>query len=240
MKVTVAAFAYNERPYIPYMVEYYRSQGCDLLILDNYSNDGTYEWLMDNEVKTVRVDTNESFHLMKLQAALVHELKKVNPDWVVYCGVDCYYFFEETIIQEIMKAERYKRNAIETNHFSMFNTGEQFQLPFPTSYFYGARHRTLRMIAKYDPNRFRISADWVYLEREVIKLYTSSGVFINYGMCKPKHEREKTYERRQKAWMLGERRGHGVHYAPAQERNWIWDKESLEDIRSTEFYKMIK
>ena len=73
----------------------------------------------------------------------------------------------------------------------------------------------------------------------IIKPYMSEGFFINYGMCKPKAERELTYARRQKAWELGEHKGHGTHYRPAQERNWVWTKPEFTDIRTTEYYKMM-
>jgi glycosyltransferase involved in cell wall biosynthesis len=236
MKVTVAAFAYNERPYIPYMVDYYRDQGCDLFIIDNYSTDGTYEWLVENNVRTIRVDTNESFHLKKLQYALGAALVNIRPDWVVYCGVDCYYHFRGTIVEEVQKAEQSGCSIIEIQHYSIYNTGERFQLPFPSTYFYGQRNRNLQMIGKYSP-QFRFVADSVAVPNK--KVYSSDGIFLNYGMCKPKEERERTYARRQKAWKLGEDRGHGVHYRPAQQHNWIWNKKKLIDIRTTSFYNMI-
>jgi len=237
MKIVTAAFAYNERPYIPFMVEYYREQGCDLFILDNYSTDGTYEWLIEHGVTTARVDTRDSFLLVKLQATLLAGLRKIKPDWVVYCGIDSYYCFKGTIREEIEKAESLGYNMIEVNHFSMYNTGEKFQLPFTRNYFYGANHRRLQMIGKFVPT-FKFVADALYMPNK--KVYVSDGMFVNYGMCKPRIEREITFARRKRAWLLGEYRGHGVHYAPAQRRQWIWSKEELIDIRTTEFFKLMK
>jgi hypothetical protein len=238
MNILVAAFAYNERPYIPYMVEYYRSQGCDLLILDNYSTDGTYEWLVENNVRTGRVDTKDSFHLAKLQAELSKEIAKIKPDWVVYTGIDAYYFFEGTIREEIEKADAAGHNSIEVKHIEVHNTGEIFKLPFPENYFYmaGPFGKGLRMIAKY-AYTIKIHADEIRVS--MASVYKSTGFFINYGFCKPREERELTYARRQKAWTLGEDRGHGVHYRPAQERNWVWTKPEFTDIRTTEYYKMM-
>lgn len=236
MRILVAAFAYNERPYIPYMVDHYRKQGCDLLILDNYSSDGTYEWLLENNVKTDRVDTNETFHLMKLQKALMGAIHKDRPDWVVYCGIDCYYYLPDGIQAEIEKADKLGCTTVDVNHFSMYNTGEPFKLPFYENYFFGNNHRRLRMIGKYCSG-FEIIADSVVSRG---RTFMSRGLFINYGMCKPSSEREETYRRRVEAWGEGERRNHGVHYKPAAERNWIWSKETLTDIRETELYSLMQ
>jgi len=239
MKIVVAAFAYNERKYISHMVDYYQSQGCELLILDNYSNDGTYEWLVENKIRTLRVDTNESFHLAKLQHTLLHELTKVCPDWVVYTGIDTYFYFEGTIRAEIERAAYFNYNTIQTTHLEAYNTGENFALPFQDNYFYiDIKKRKREMIAKYDAKGFRLIADTIRIHNK--KIYASDGMLINYGQCKPKAERKETYARRRKAWKLGEPEGHGQHYVINQAHNWIWTKEELLDIRETPYYRMIK
>jgi hypothetical protein len=58
-------------------------------------------------------------------------------------------------------------------------------------------------------------------------------------MCKLKEEREVTFERRKRAWTLGNPKGQGVHYYTAQQKDWIWKKEELIDVRTTEYYKMM-
>ena len=42
-------FVYNELKYLPHVVDYYKKNGCGVYIIDNYSNDGTYEWLIENK-----------------------------------------------------------------------------------------------------------------------------------------------------------------------------------------------
>ena len=51
----------------------------------------------------------------------------------------------------------------------------------------------------------------------------------NYGMCKPKEERDETLERRETAWKLGLSKGYGTHYKPCKAKNWLWDKSALLD-----------
>ena len=238
MNVLVAGFAYNERPYIADMVKYYKKQGCSLFIIDNYSTDGTYEWLKVNGVDTVRVDTNNSFLLWKLNEELTKQVHLIQPDWVVYVGIDIRYFFPTSIKDEIKLAESKGCNMIEVSNFSAYNTGEKLELPLHKHFFYMKEGRKLRMIAKFNPRQFGFIPDGIKIHEE--KVHKSAGVLINYGHCKPKEEREETYERRKKAWDLGEHRGHGVHYKPGHDRGWLWNKEELTDIRTTQFIELIK
>jgi len=237
MKILVAAFAYNERPYIPYMVEYYRSQGCDLLILDNYSTDGTYEWLVENGVRTSRVNTDNSFHLVRLQHALLKEFEKIHPDWIVYTGIDTYFYFPDGITKEIEKVDRLGRTAISVHHLEAYRTGEEFKMPFQDNYFHILiASRRVQMVAKY-LQPFRFNGDALIIPN--LRIYESDGFLINYGFCKTKEERELTYARRKKAWALGNPKGHGSHYKVAADRDWTWAKEEFTDIRTTEYYKMM-
>jgi len=237
MRILVAANCYNELPYIPYMVEYYRNQGCELLINDNYSTDGTYEWLMENRIPTVRTDTNESFLLQKLNLELTKAVQILKPDWVLYCGIDIYYFFPKGIKEEIMIAESKNCNLIEVNHCTAYNTGEDFQLPFYKNYFYVSLGRRLQMVAKFD-NTLSFGPDALRVQSK--RVHFSNGLLINYGMCKPPQEREETFNRRKKAWELGESKGHGVHYKPAHDKNWLWEKEKLLDVRKTNLFNLFK
>ena len=126
---------------------------------------------------------------------------------------------------------------IEVGHLEAHNTGEKFQLPFPENYFYVLHARRLQMIGKFGPS-FRIAADSIQLANR--KVYQSEGVYINYGMCKSKVERESTFSRRQKAWKMGEHKGYGTHYAVHKKRDWVWTKPEFTDIRTTDYYKLMK
>jgi len=237
--ILVAATAYNEIKYIKHFVDFYRKQNCEVLILDNYSTDGTYEWLLKNNVKTGRVDTGGTFHLGMLQAALVDRINRIRPEWLVYCGIDLFYYFEGSIEDEIRKAKAKECQIIEVDHLDGYNTGEPFQMPFQNTYFYVKICKNpLQMIARWHP-KFRFAGDRIFLSNEA-KVHKSTGFVINYGMCKSREEREETYKRRIKAWEIGELRGHGTHYKPAHERQWIWDKKELLDIRTTRYYDLMR
>jgi len=236
-EILVVAFAFNEIKYIASMIRYYRRQGCDLFILDNYSDDGTYEWLVKNDINTRRFDTDGAFHLNNLQAELLKEIEIINPDWVVYTGIDIRYFFEKTIRKTIEKADREGYNMISVDYFNMFNTGEKRRVLLKDNYFYAAQGERLYMIAKYTDG-FSFEADSIQISYP--RIFNAEGMLINYGACKPKEERDITYARRKKAWDQGLYRGYGSHYEGGSNKNWIWDKSELIDIRTTEYYKYIK
>jgi glycosyltransferase involved in cell wall biosynthesis len=180
--ILAVATAYNEIKYIKHFVNFYRKQNCEVLILDNYSTDGTYEWLLKNNVKTGRVDTGGTFHLGMLQAALVDRINRIRPEWLVYCGIDLFYYFEGSIEDEIRKAKAKECQIIEVDHLDGYNTGEPFQMPFQNTYFYVKICKNpLQMIARWHP-KFRFAGDRIYLSNEA-KVHKSTGFVINYGMC---------------------------------------------------------
>jgi len=238
MRVLVAAFAFNEIKYIADWVRYYSGQGCELLVVDNYSTDGTYEWCGKHGVHTGRVDTNDAFNLLILQRSLTDHIHKLKPDWVVYSGIDLYQIFPGGIRDVISKAEAGGHNIIEVDHFEAFNTGEEVKVPLTMNHFYTRQHGRLRMIAK-PTDGFKLIADNIIVTNPSV--YHSDGVLINYGMCKPREEREVTFARRKRAWELGMHKGWGIHYVPAKKTDWVWEKKTLWDIRKNQrVYELIK
>ena len=238
MRILTVAFVYNEIKYLPAMVEYYKNQGCDLLILDNYSTDGTYEWLVDNGIKTGRVDTNETFHLEVLQAALTKELPIYNPDWIIYTGIDIYMIFDKTIEDTINEADALGYNSISTNCVNIYNTGEDRGFPLKDHYFHGDMEGRINMIAKYNPLLY-FRADSIQINDP--KVFESEGILINYGNAKSTEEREITYERRKKAWEAGLNNTYGSHYRSGHETGWIRPKSATEDMRDRpDIFKYIK
>jgi len=222
---------------IPSFVEYYRKQGCDIFILDNHSTDGTHEWLIENNVRTEICRTKGMFHLLKLQKGLVDEINRVKPDWVVYTGIDILYSFLWTIRKTIERADKNGFNMIGVQYYNMYNTGEPVAYPLHENYFYGRDLKRLYMISKYQ-EPFGFEADSIQIKGR--KIFEAKGVLINYGNCKDAAEREDTFKRRKRAWDAGLDRNYGAHYVEGHNRNWIWPKEELIDIRETEDYKYIK
>ena len=240
MKILYITFVYNERPYIADVVNYYKKQGCDIYIIDNMSNDGTYEWLLENNIKCNRFDTNESFDLFVLQDELTRVLTIEKPDWIVYGGADLYYVFDKSISEIIKEVDALGYNQIKVRCYGAVNTGETFDTPLYKNYFHGTFYRNLNMISKYDKG-FKMNGDNILLDD--IKEILIDGIMVNYGACKPIEEQKIKLKRREKAWENGLSTKVGKHFKSGSLVNWKWDKENylnyLECRDKTYFNKLI-
>lgn len=228
MKILFTIFVYNELPYIADVVNYYKNQGCDIYIIDNYSNDGTYEWLLENNIKCSRFDTNESFDLSLLQKELERILHIEKPDWIVYGGADLYYVFDKKISDIIKLTDKEGFNQITVRCYSAVNTGETFKTPLYKTYFHGAYYRNLEMISKYSEDLV-MNRDNIILPKINKKLV--DGIMVNYGACKPIEEQKIKLKRRQKAWENGLAANVGKHFKKGSLVNWTWDKNDYLNFR---------
>jgi len=237
MKILVALFVYNERPYLSSFINYYKSHGCELLFVDNCSTDGTYEYLLKRGIKVTQLDTKESFQLRLLQDELTIQIKKAKPDWVVYTGADLYYSFDDTITETIKKADQEGYNQIAVQCISAMNTGEEFKRPIQNTYFYGILQKELVMISKYEDGFF-IIADSIKIPNPKVKVVP--GIVINYGACKPIPEQKIKLQRRQKAWDEGMHKGWGTHYLSHETRQWCWTKGELIYFPDSNIWKYLQ
>lgn len=238
MRILAATFVYNERPYIPYMIDYLKSQGVEVFILDNYSNDGTYEWLVENNISCERFDTKESFDLRLLQKELMKHVHRIKPDWFVYnSGADLFYIFEKTIRETLEQADKEGYNLLSIPCYGALNTGEAFGVPLQDHFFIASYWRNLNMIAKYDKEMF-LKGDKIVVPNP--KEYTVEGLMINYGACKPKEEMEEKLKRREKAWKNGLKKTTGQHFKKGKQRDWLYLKEEGKDLRYSDEWKYIQ
>ncbi len=225
--------AYNEINFLPLKKKWCDMNGLELYVIDNYSNDGTWEWLQDNKVMSHRIDTKGAFDLRILQKDINTTIHKIRPSWVIYNGADLFPVTKDKLCDMINKANSEGYYGIKIPWAMFYNTGEQRGTfnPFNT-YFYCGFERGVAMIAKYN-NQLKVSADEITLINKKVK--NIDGLIINYGHTKTEAERDETYARRKLAWSRGMIKGWGVHYEGAKARNWLWDKDNLTDIRKTEF-----
>lgn len=232
--ILACAFAYNERPYIEEWVKYYRSQGCDLFVLDHMSNDGTYEYLKENGIARARFDNGGSFHLDQLQEELLYYIRYIKPYWVVYTGIDLFHLTPDGIKETIRKCEVAGCNALKMDVWFISNTGEPFGLPLQKHYFFGKQWKPLVMMRKYEDD-IGLYADDITGSGNVY--YVEGGVTINYGAGKPREVQEAKLARRQKAWAEGLREDFGHHYRDDKARDWRNDGV---DIRNEPFFELVK
>jgi len=239
MKVLCILTVYNEIKYLPIKIRYCEANGLTPYFIDNYSTDGTWEWLKKHGIDSHRFDTGGSFDLPALQAEIVRTIHTIKPDWVVYNGCDLFPVVNIPLNKYIEVIDYYGYNVADMFCISMCNTGEKMQGfdPFNT-YFYYEEFRNLRMIHKYH-QEVVYSADNVSIPNMKPFIFYS-GVMINYGQTKAAEERNETLKRRQKAWQNGMNQGHGSHYLEGEKRGWIWDKSELIDVRTSPFYSHVK
>jgi len=227
MDILLITFIYNELPYLGDFVTYYKKQGIDLYVIDNYSNDGSYEWLISNNIKCSRFDTEESFDLRLLQKELTRILHIKKPDWIVYTGADLYYVFDKTIREEITTASNKGYNQLNIACYGALNTGEKFGTPLYKHYFYGKYWKDIVMISKYHED-IVMNGDNIIIPDS--KIYNSNGIMCNYGACKPIAEQKIKLKRRQKAWDNGLNQNTGRHFRNGKTVNWTWKKEEIENF----------
>ncbi|HRY32092.1 MAG TPA: hypothetical protein P5531_03895 [Bacteroidales bacterium] len=233
MNITCILTAYNEAKYLPLKLAFCKANGINLYVIDNYSNDGTWEWLQAHNVPSHRFDTNEAFDLPALQGEIIQTLHRIKPDWVVYNGADLFPVTPGPLCHHINDAEAMGYNLISMLAISMHNTGEPPEPfdPFNT-YFYYNTFMHVQLIHKYHPD-VKYCADHVWIPDQ--HTITVPGVMINYGQTKTQQEREETLKRRQRAWKNGMKHGHGQHMREGNKLGWKWDKDKLKDIRNSEY-----
>jgi glycosyltransferase involved in cell wall biosynthesis len=233
--ITVFCFVYNERDYLPHVYEFWKHQGIGMYVIDNMSNDGTWEWLQENNIPSHRFDTEEMFQLAWLQKELVRTLHVVKPDWIIYGAADLYYAFDESIQNIIERAENEGYNQIRTHcWFTCPTDTEPRKHPLIENYPYCEPFSDINMISKYDPN---ISFLGDHIQMPNARALFVDGMIINTGNCKPIEIQEEKLARRKKAWESGMHKGWGVHYNQQKAKNWLYTKEELFDIRTSPYAK---
>lgn len=230
---------WNEIDYLPLKVKWCRENGLGIYILDNYSDDGSWEWMKQNKIACERVDTNGTFHLGILQKATDVAIRRIRPEWVIYLGMDSFVMTDNRLCDEITQASKRGFNIIRMIWGNMLNTGESRDKfdPFNTYFFYAPIKQKIGLIWKFHP-RARLFADGIEFPNK--RILDLKGIMLNYGNAKSINERMRTLKRREKAWAKGLCLGWGTHYLSGKKMNWTWDKKITPDIRKSEYFKYIQ
>jgi len=240
MKILMITFVYNEIKYLPHVIDYYKKNGCEIYIIDNYSDDGTYEWLVENQIPCHRIDTNEAFHVRVLEDDLIATVHKLKPDWVIFGSADLYHITNISLSEYIEWLDSRGFNQLSLTCISAIPiTAEEMNLepPLPQHHDYALTYRPLTMISKYN--------EGFYLDGDTLRInganpyFSNDGVSINYGPCKPVEEQEVKRLRTQKAWEQGMNPGYSVHYEKAKKINWVYPKTMGYVLSESPYYKYI-
>jgi len=237
MKILVIYFVYNEIKYLPENIQFWKKQGVKVYVIDNYSNDGTWEWLVENNIPCHRFSTNDSFDLKALQSEASNVVNQIKPDWVIMGAADLYYIADNGMKETLTYLESKGYNQVELMCWMMKSTGEAFALPFWNNFYYGDRWTRLVMISKYYEG-LRFEADKIVINNP--KIAFIDGIVVNYGGCKPIAEMEVKLARRKKAWENGLNKDWGHHYRDDKAKGWVFKKHELDDVRTHADFKYFK
>ena len=221
--------------FLPHVRDWCIKEGLDLYIIDNYSTDGSWEWLQKNHIRSHRIETNDSFDLDRLQKEIVMTVDEIKPDWVVYRGADLFSHFDRPLGTLIKRAESNGYNVIELPLISMCRTDEVGSA-FECYHYIDAKPLIRGFIYKWEPG-IKYKADSVQVKNR--RCITVPGVLIEYGRTKNIEQRKELLKRRQKAWRNGLDKRFGRHYLKERAKGWRWDKSELKDIRNSEYAKYI-
>lgn len=237
-KVLLVMSVWNEINYLPLKVKYCEENKLDIYVIDNMSDDGTWEWLQENNIPSHRFDTGGAFTLTPLQQEMVKVTNQIKPYWVIYNGCDLFPMTDKPLYDAIMEVDEQGYNNLTLDLLRFYNTGETHETFDPTNTFYYIKtERSLSTIYKYQPG-VKYSGDFV-LGNGLNKNKQIDGVMLEYGDTKTAEEREKTLARRKKAWTVGEPRGHGTHYLVNEKYNWLRNKDDLTHIKDTKYHKYL-
>ena len=237
MDILYITTIYNEIRFLPYKMEWCRRNNLNPYVIDNYSDDFSYEWLRDHKIRCHRIDTKGAFDLKALQREMVRTMNRLKPDWVVYLGVDLFIFCDLPIGDLCWNAQEMGCNVIGFPMIDICNTGEEPGNPFRTYFYYRHSRDLIEFVYKWSP-QVRMDGDLVRMPQR--RSLSPQGVMINYGRTKTPDERKKLLERRKLAWSRGLNKKYGRHYLREQKKNWTWTKEELKDIRNSEYWKYLK
>lgn len=233
MEIVSIFCCYNEIKLLPIRKKWCDFEGIKMAMADNHSDDGSYEWGKKNCDYTCRINTNDAFDLAKLQKGKEEMMHHIKPDQIIKGGVDTFLFADIPLKEIIKKSKGY--DIIECDLLEIYNTGEQSESI--ADYFYYQLHtKKVGFIHRY-MNCEYIADDY---DKQYKRIYFENLVCLNYGGIKSSKERNRTYERRKKAWKAGMHPGWGVHYIEGHKRNWIWDKSELQDLRQSRYWYFLK
>lgn len=238
MKILNVICCYNEINYLPYVVKYYQLQDIDIFVLDNYSNDGTWDWLQNNGIACERFDTDGAFDVVRQQNLRLEKYEELKPDWVIYGDADEFIITYEPIRDIIVKADKKNNNIIRLRKFDFCYTGEKREKRDPRSiyYYYEENYQEFGGIQRIHKNIADISYSGDFIDFPDKKILDVTGFVLNYGGTKNKEMGRDLLKRRKKAWEKGLNKVYGWHYLDYEKRDWLWDKNKLLDIQKHEIW----
>lgn len=223
MKLCIG-FIYNEMEWLDKKIEYCKDNGLFLYLIDNYSTDGSYEYLISQGISCHRFDTNGQFHLQKLQSEMMDTIMMLQPKWVVYLDADLFIYCDKPLCEVINES---KGNVLEFPRINFFETKEE-------RFRYYKYIGQSQLVFKNHTSAEYHCDDLEYYNKRVDN---PKGVMVNYGGTK--EHRLEELQRRELAWKNGVDKRVGWHLRDFAVNGWMFKKEDLNDIKLSEYERFI-
>lgn len=255
MRILACGVVWNEIDVLPYLLEYFKTQGIDVFIFDNFSDDGTWECLLDNGIECERISSNGSFDLVRFIKKREEKWKEAKPDWCIFLDADEFPLtFQFACLKEFIEdRDRMGFNVIKQTRINFRPTGtEDFSKGDPRKvyrYYFikfplGKGHPMCERIFKYSDEINLVSHGGHFVDRlnKKISMESLDNPIFHYSFREQAKERTlQRFNRRNKdeeTTKLNWNR----HYGKFIEKDkWLWDKDELNDIENPEdnLYKIM-
>lgn len=255
MKVLACGVVYNEIDILPYLLDYYKSQGIDVFIFDNFSDDGTWEYLLEHKIDCGRLPSDGKFSLVQFILKMQMIWHSFKPDWCIYLDAD---EFPLTFQFPTLKAFIEARDALGFNVIKQtrvnfrptgtedFNKGDPLKIyryyfiNWPT----GNWNTDCERIFKYSPkiDALTYAGHKVKFPNRNLSPETLANPIFHYTIRKNAKEKiHRLYLRRNRDTETS-KMGWNTHYKQfVQDNKWIWDPKELHDIQDPddELYQVL-
>ena len=239
MNITAIFPTFNEMQSLPYIIENYKQEGINFFVIDNYSTDGTWEYLQDNNIPSEQINTNGTFNLSLLQRAMERNIKRINPDWAIMTGGDIFIHSEFPLIEMVKDLDYKGYTLINLNELKFCYTGEERLDKDPHDVYYYYQFNGIQPRLHSMKDFLGYNGDSIRRKNNNKNSITASNICsFHYSNMKSKEQRIETLARRRLAWNSGLTRDWGTHFLKHEKQDWFWTKEEVEDIRLTPYWNI--
>lgn len=255
MRVLACGVVHDEIDILPYLLGHLKAQEIEVFIYDNFSDDGTWEYLQESGTQCERISSDGKFSLVKFIEKREEKWREERPDWCIFLDADEFPLtFQFPTLREFIEDRDQKGfNVIQQTRVNFRPTGtEDFSEGDPLKiyrYYFislpGHRgHPQCDRIFKYsDGMKLHSGGHFIKMPDKCVSAEGLNNPIFHYTMRE--NARQKTLqrlERRNKDEVTVEL-GWNKHYKKfVANDEWVWDKDKLYDIEnpSDTLYKIME
>lgn len=145
MKFYVYTFCYNEINLLPFIVKYWQTYATKVIVYDNYSTDGSREYLQQYDwIELRRLDTSDRYDpdkMLEIKNIAWKECKRKRIDFVQVCDID-EVLWDYDIKQTLMNIKNSKSTAVMGNVYEC----QKEKLPVFNNHFFAHEYYGVSLI----------------------------------------------------------------------------------------------